>query len=101
MVVYADRRWRWTATGRFVPGGKRPLDRDPPCVACGRPPTPEGYDACLGWIPGARAACCGHGVKPPYVMWDDRSVQRGEALTASPRWASIVAGQHGPSGGPA
>jgi len=32
-----------------------------PCTACGLPPTPEGHDGCLGDIPGAESACCGHG----------------------------------------
>jgi hypothetical protein len=39
-----------------------------PCTRCGRMPTPEGYDACLGHIPGATSACCGHGVEKPYVI---------------------------------
>lgn len=34
-----------------------------PCVRCGRMPTQEGYDACLGYIPDIRSACCGHGVE--------------------------------------
>jgi hypothetical protein len=40
-----------------------------PCVKCALMPTPEGHDACLGTIPGAVAACCGHGVVPPSVMY--------------------------------
>ena len=40
------------------------------CPKCGRPPTPEGYDACLGHIPGAVSACCGHGVYEGHVMWE-------------------------------
>lgn len=32
------------------------------CVRCGRLPTDEGYDACLGKLKGVVAACCGHGV---------------------------------------
>jgi len=47
--------WRYSDTGRII-NHKRP------CVRCGRPPTPEGYDACLGFIPGVSSACCGHGV---------------------------------------
>jgi hypothetical protein len=31
-------------------------------------PTSEGYDACLGFIPGVESACCGHGVEEPYQM---------------------------------
>lgn len=36
------------------------------CRKCGRIPTPDGYDACLGYIEGVKSACCGHGVKEPY-----------------------------------
>ena len=32
------------------------------CKRCGQIPTVEGYDACLGYIPGVTSACCGHGV---------------------------------------
>lgn len=32
------------------------------CARCGQFATPESYDACLGHIPGAISACCGHGV---------------------------------------
>lgn len=45
-----------------------PVDRKRPCARCGRMPTPEGYDACLGELPDVLNACCGHG-------FDD--VQRG------------------------
>ena len=47
-----------------------PLDDDPdrPCPRCGRPPTPEGHDACLGTIPGCVSACCGHGVSEAILM---------------------------------
>ena len=31
------------------------------CGHCGLPNTPEGHDGCLGTIPGAMNACCGHG----------------------------------------
>lgn len=39
-----------------------------PCTKCGRMPTTEGYDACLGFIPGATSACCGHGIEKGYVV---------------------------------
>lgn len=47
-----------------------PVDDDPdrPCPRCGRPPTPEGHDACLGTIPGCVSACCGHGVTDQILM---------------------------------
>ena len=43
-------------------------DKPRPCPFCGRLPTSEGYDGCLGYIPGAWSACCGHGVETGYVM---------------------------------
>lgn len=59
---------------RWEPGRERP------CVACGLPPTPEGYDACLGFVEGASSACCGHGVEEPYgVVENDREVRGIEA----------------------
>lgn len=39
-----------------------------PCARCNRPPTKEGYDACLGKIEGVTSACCGHGVEEPYCV---------------------------------
>lgn len=52
-----------------------PVDAEPdrPCARCRQPPTPEGHDACLGTIPGAVSACCGHGVEGPFILyeWED------------------------------
>ena len=58
--------WRFADTGL-------PIASDPnrPCFVCGWPPTPEGHDACLGHIPGAGGACCGHGRGNPYVLWEN------------------------------
>lgn len=44
-----------------------------PCAHCGKLPTPEGHDACLGTIPGVVWACCGHGVAPGRVGYEDGS----------------------------
>jgi hypothetical protein len=35
-------------------------------------PTKEGYDACLGYIEGAKSACCGHGVEEGYIVYKDK-----------------------------
>lgn len=43
-------------------------DGSRPCVKCGEPPTPEGYDACIGHVPGAVSVCCGHGIEAPYFV---------------------------------
>jgi len=52
--------WVYADTGE-------PHDDSRPCTSCGKYPTIEGHDACLGTMPGVAAACCGHGVKDPYV----------------------------------
>jgi len=40
-------------------------DYDRPCIRCGRMPTEEGYDACIGYVLGALSICCGHGTTEP------------------------------------
>jgi len=60
-IEYRDGGWRYTDTGE-------PADHDRPCIRCGRMPTPEGYDACLGYVPSAIAACCGHGVESSIII---------------------------------
>lgn len=47
-----------------------PATEERPCVKCGEMPTPEGYDACLGDVPGATSACCGHGVEDGYAVYE-------------------------------
>lgn len=37
------------------------------CKRCGKYPTAEGHDHCLGTLPGVSAACCGHGTGQPYL----------------------------------
>ena len=41
-----------------------------PCKRCGQPATGEGYDHCLGHVPGAVSACCGHGVTEPICIME-------------------------------
>lgn len=43
-----------------------------PCIRCGRPPTKEGFDACIGHIEGAYSACCGHGVHEPFIIMEEK-----------------------------
>lgn len=61
--VYFDGiNWRYTDNDKI-------FDDSRPCKKCGKYPTKEGYDACLGYIDGAIAACCGHGVEKGYVKF--------------------------------
>lgn len=63
-IEYTDGKWIYS-------DNKVPLeDEERPCIRCGRMPTVEGYDACLGHIPGAIGACCGHGVQKKMVQYE-------------------------------
>jgi len=65
----------WTDTGE-------PVDDHPrPCPRCGKMPTSEGYDACIGRVPGASDVCCGHGVEEPYIVF------RGQWALDAIQWA--------------
>ena len=54
-TVYKNRKWVYEDTGE-------PISENRPCKKCGKRPSREGYDACLGYIQGVVSACCGHGV---------------------------------------
>jgi len=53
---------------------KTPANKERPCKFCGEMPTKKGYDPCLGYIPGVKSACCGHGVDEGFIMYDDGRV---------------------------
>lgn len=56
-----SQKWRYLDNGEIA-NDKRI------CIRCGELPTSEGYDACLGHIPGIKSACCGHGIEAPYEV---------------------------------
>ena len=53
--------WLYSDTNEFI-------DTERPCKKCGKFPTPEGYDACLGHLDGIRSACCGHGAENGFCL---------------------------------
>lgn len=55
-IIHQGNAWVYADTGELV-------KTERPCKCCGKMPTPEGYDACLGEIPGVISACCGHGIE--------------------------------------
>lgn len=60
-IYYDGVNWRYTDNNE--------IDNDTrPCKRCGCMPTEKGYDACLGHVEGAKSACCGHGIKEPYIV---------------------------------
>jgi hypothetical protein len=60
-IYYDGKDWRYSDNNQIH-------DDSRPCKRCGRMPTADGHDACLGYIDDAIAACCGHGVADFYVI---------------------------------
>lgn len=69
-TVFVKNEWLWADTLELITNKR-------PCVRCGRIPTAEGYDACLGYIPKVVAACCGHGIFDGHITFEN-----GKRLTA-------------------
>jgi len=78
-VFFVDEEWRY-CNGTIA-------NEDTLCFKCKNPPTQGGYDDCLGYIPGAISACCGHGVEEPYiVLQEDKMKNTGVfGFTLGPR----------------
>ena len=52
-----------------------------PCGNCGKKPTKEGHDACIGTLKGVINACCGHGKETgAYVQFSDGFSVRGDKV---------------------
>lgn len=58
-----------------------PANIERPCKRCGHMSLPDGEDYCLGHIPGVKAACCGHGAEPGYIM-----MENGQLFTEDIGW---------------
>ena len=61
-IEYIGGCWRYSDNGAICRIGGRE------CIRCGKMPTPEGHDACLGHIEGVTSACCGHGASTPIMV---------------------------------
>jgi len=60
-IVYMNREWVYADT-------KMSTVKNRPCKRCGVPSTANGHDACLGTVPGAFSACCGHGAEKGFIL---------------------------------
>ena len=70
MVTAYSRGWNiyYDGTNWLYCDNDKICDDSRPCKRCGRLPTKEGYDACLGYMESVKSACCGHGVERGYVV---------------------------------
>lgn len=81
-IIHQEGRWVFEATGIVTTGAWQYM----PCGLCGRFPTPEGHDPCLGTLPGVRNACCGHGQpEQAYIQFENGIVVRGFHLDRGDR----------------
>ena len=64
-IEYQD---EWVYSDTIYSDTRELASNERPCVRCGRMPTKEGHDACLGTLPGVKHACCGHGVEEGYKI---------------------------------
>ena len=62
-IYYDGEVWRYSDNNEL-------LDDSRPCKRCGCMPTKDGYDFCLGYVTGAKSACCGHGVEDSYILYE-------------------------------
>ena len=61
LIEYNGKKWVYS-------DDKTSVDVERPCKRCGKMPTKDGYDRCLGYIHGVVSACCGHGVEQPFAI---------------------------------
>lgn len=62
-IEFTHKKWRYSDNKKPIQNNERP------CTRCGRMPTPEGYDACLGHLKGVTSACCGHGIHEKTIVY--------------------------------
>ena len=80
LVRFDEEGWVWVYADTL---GQVSLTGPRPCTRCGKIPTAEGHDACLGTLGGGvGAACCGHGIEPPSIVFDDGSEMVGDEAQA-------------------
>lgn len=62
-LFYTD-KWYYLTDGSI-------FDNSKACKKCGHHPTKEDHDYCLGTLKGVKHACCGHGVKNGYIIFNN------------------------------
>ena len=73
-IVYVNGEWLYEDTMTPTVGNDRT------CGHCSKQNTKEGHDGCIGTLPNAMNACCGHGESSEaYIQYFDGSDIRGKA----------------------
>jgi len=67
-----------TENGWVFCKSRKPVEENVACGNCGAHSTPDGYDSCIGELPGLMNACCGHGqTGEAYVQFWNGSIVAG------------------------
>ena len=71
--LYTDngKDWFYVDTNELY---KSETERD--CVKCKMKAKASEPDPCLGYLPGVKYACCGHGVEEGYIMFENDVIIR-------------------------
>jgi len=74
-IAYKNNQWVYADT-------LKPITIKRPCKNCGKTPTKEGHDNCLGTLIGVKNACCGHGIEnEAFIQFlDGNSINGKDAL---------------------
>ena len=62
-IIFINNEWVYEDTNELLSDIR-------PCKRCGKSPTFEGYDACIGYVANVVSACCGHGEEVGYVIYE-------------------------------
>lgn len=88
-IVLSHGKWCWADNLEPIGNTRRP------CPHCGKLPTRDGEDGCLGHLPGVMHACCGHGVEDGYITFENgmelefRLLKIPTRATPTPGWKSL------------
>lgn len=87
-IIYVNGEWLYEDTKTPTVGSERS------CGYCKKPDTSEGHDGCIGTLPGAMNACCGHGQDDEaYIQHQDGTDIRGkDAINAMDRASRVGMG---------
>jgi hypothetical protein len=73
-IVCVNGEWLYKDTMTPTVGNERS------CGHCGMENTNKGHDGCLGTVPEAMNACCGHGqIDEAYIQYFNGDIIRGDA----------------------
>ena len=81
-IRYTDSEIYWEDNGQPYSRNNRRR-----CKACGLSRKKSGHDPCIENLPGVKFACCGHGIEPGYIYFENGTIVRGDFNRVD--WATV------------